>query len=216
LPVLANAQHEAFAKELAAGRAAPEAYAAAGYQPNQAAASWLAGRVKARVDEIRAEANQTAAERLAITQERILKEYARIGFADIRKIVDWVGELVTEEERPDGGNVLVVKNTVSNHVRLKSAGRIDDDIAAAIAEVRHSNAGGLTVKLHPKLPALDALAEHLGISKPARTEQAAANGGPSNTHDLTPLEAGRRIAFTLARARYLQAKLTTKEQGPEK
>src|SRR5688572_20598996 len=77
LPVLANARHEAFARELAAGNAAPEAFAAAGYQPNQAAALRLAGQVKARVDEIRAEANQTVAKRLAITQERILKEYAR-------------------------------------------------------------------------------------------------------------------------------------------
>ena len=201
MPALADPKHEFFARELATGKPVPAAYAAAGYRSSPAAASRLAKTVGARVEEIRAEATQTAADKLAITEERILKEYARIGFADIRKVVDWVGELVTEEDRPDGGSVLVVKNMISNHVRLKSAGGIDDDIAAAIAEVRHSNAGGLSVKLHPKLPALDALADHLGISKPRRAEHSDRNGGPIETPDLSPHEAGRRIAFALARAR---------------
>ena len=200
MPVLADPRHESFATELASGKEVMAAYAAAGFSANQSAASRLAKSVKARVEEIQAEARQTAAGRLAITEERILKEYARIGFADIRKVVDWVGELVTEEERPDGGDILVVKNMISNHVRLKSASGIDDDTAAAISEVRHSNAGGLSVKLHPKLQALDALADHLGISKPQRAEHPGRNDGPTDTFDLSPLEAGRRVAFTLAQA----------------
>lgn len=199
MPVLANAKHEFFATELAAGKAVIAAYVAAGFEENEGAAARLAKKVQARVEEIRTEATRTAADRLAITEERILKEYARIGFADIRKVVSWVGELVTEEERPDGGDILIVKNMVSNHVRLKSASGIDDDIAAAIAEVRHSNAGGLSVKLHPKLPALDALADHLGISKPQRVEHSGQNGGPIETLDLSPYEAGRRVAFAIAR-----------------
>jgi phage terminase small subunit len=201
LPVLANAKHEFFAQELAAGKAAAAAYAAAGFAANECAALRLAQKVNARVEELRAEATRSAADKLAITEERVLRELARIGFADIRKVVDWVGELVTEEDRPDGGDVLVVKNMISNHVRLKSASGIDDDIAAAIAEVRHSNAGGLTVKLHPKLPALDALADHLGISKPQRVEHSGQNGGPVETLDLSPHEAGRRVAFVLAQSR---------------
>ncbi len=201
MPVLANPRHEFFAQELAAGKTMMAAYAAAGYRSSASAASRLAKDVAMRVEELRAETTQKAADEDAITQERILKEYARIAFADIRKVVNWVGELVTEEDRPDGGGVLVVKNMISNHVRLKSASEIDDDIAAAIAEVRHSNAGGLSVKLHPKLPALDALADHLGISKPQRVEHSGQSGGPIETLDLSLHEAGRRIAFALARTR---------------
>lgn len=200
MPVLANPRHEFFAQELAAGKAMMDAYAAAGYRLSAAAAVKLAKDVAMRVEELRAETTQKAADEPAITQGRILKEYARIAFADIRKVVNWVGELVTEEDRPDGGDVLVVKNMISNHVRLKSASEIDDDIAAAIAEVRHSNSGGLSVKLHPKLPALDALADHLGISKPQRDQHSGENGDAIEMLDLSPHEAGRRIAFALARA----------------
>jgi phage terminase small subunit len=143
---------------------------------------------------------RNAADCLAITAERVLKEYARIAFADIRKCVDWVGELVTEEEQPNGSDVLIIKHMVSNHVRLKSAAEIDDDIAAAIAEVRHSNAGGLSVKLYPKLTALDALADHLGIARPPRAEHPDQSENPNETLDPLSYEAARRIAFALERA----------------
>lgn len=55
---LKNARHERFAQELAKGRAAVDAYAAAGYAANRSHASRLVadGNVSARVEELKARA----------------------------------------------------------------------------------------------------------------------------------------------------------------
>ncbi len=80
--------------------------------------------------------------RLGVDAERVIGEYVRIGFADLRKIFDANGNLL--------------------HPRF-----MDDDTAAAIAEVEVSKkAGGETVhkiKRVDKKGALDSLARALGL-----------------------------------------------------
>ena len=56
------------------------------------------------------------------------------------------------------------------------------------------------MKLYPKLAALDALADHLGIARPQRAEPADHDAGAEEAADISPHEAGRRIAFALRRA----------------
>src|SRR5690606_31985621 len=81
-----------------------------------------------------------------ITQERVLKEYARLAFFDIRGIYD------------DNG-------------RLMLPGEMDDDSAAAVSgiDVYEEKLDGMVigqtkkVKLHSKTQALEALGKHLGI-----------------------------------------------------
>jgi phage terminase small subunit len=114
-----------------------------------------------------AEGRKTIAERLGITHEKVLKEYARLAFLDIRKAFDEEGRLLPIHD-------------------------IDDDTAAAIAglEVEHTTAaveveeemegqphGGALkrnrgrevvgqiakLKLSDKKAALDSLAKHLGL-----------------------------------------------------
>ena len=94
-----------------------------------------------------------------------MTELAKIGFADIRKAVEWHGSLIREQDQPDGGDVLVIKEIFSNHVRLVDSDQIDEDTAAAIAEVRQSPTGGLSIKLHDKRAALVDLGKHLGMFK---------------------------------------------------
>lgn len=120
-------------------------------------------RVAARVKALQATREARMHERFEVTKERILAEYAKIGFADIRKAVRWHGSLVQEEDNPDGGDILVIKNIYSNAVGLVSSDELDDDTAMAIAEVSQSPTGGLKVKMHSKLGALDAMAKHLGM-----------------------------------------------------
>jgi len=120
-------------------------------------------KVRARIEEILAERERRMHERFEVTKERILAEYAKIGFADIRKTVRWRGELITEEDNPDGGDTLVIRNIHSNHVELISSDDLDEDTAAAIAEVSQSPTGGLKVKFHDKKAALDSMAKHLGM-----------------------------------------------------
>ncbi|HVC56397.1 MAG TPA: terminase small subunit [Stellaceae bacterium] len=82
------------------------------------------------------------AARLGITPDRILTEYARIAFADLRHIVEWGADGI-EIKRPE---------------------ELSDEDAAAISEiVPGAGSGHSRVKLYDKKAALDAIARHLGM-----------------------------------------------------
>lgn len=115
------------------------------------------------------------------TRTRIVDELAKVAFADIRKAVEWHGDLVREKDNPDGGDVLVIKEIFSNHVRLLDSAQLDGDTAAAIAEVKQSPTGGLSIKFHDKLAALDKLGRALNLFK-ERVEITGKDGSP-----LTPV-----------------------------
>ena len=72
LSALANARHERFAQGLAKGLTGDEAYAAAGYRPNQNNASRLKGKesIRSRVAFLQGE----AAERNAVTVDDIVRQ----------------------------------------------------------------------------------------------------------------------------------------------
>lgn len=91
------------------------------------------------------------AARLGITVERVLVEYARIAFADIRQILTW---------GPDG-------------VALKPPDELGAAEAAAICEIAPgARSGTIRVKFYDKKAALDAIARHLGMfpAAPRRRE----------------------------------------------
>lgn len=163
MPILSNAKHELYAQAVAKGSASSEAYVLAGYSFNEGNASRLKSneKVKARIEEILTE----AAAKCGISVEKVMNELAKIGFSDIRKAVDWSGTLVEEVDNPDGGDVLVIKHLHNSHVRLISAKDIDDETAGAIAEVRQSPTGGLSLKMHDKRAALVDLGKQLGMFK---------------------------------------------------
>jgi phage terminase small subunit len=90
------------------------------------------------------EAQAMRADRLDITAERVLREYARIAFADIRRLLHW---------GPAG-------------VALRPDYTLTDDDAAAIAELSLTVAHGDArprIKLHDKRGALNSIARHLGL-----------------------------------------------------
>lgn len=122
-----------------------EAAIRAGYRPTNAR---YQGQRLMHDPEIANEIRKAMAERArrcGITEERVLKEYARVAFADMRLIADW---------GPDG-------------VWLKESSELDDDAAAAIAllaEVETQRYEGLRVKTFDKRKALEALARILGLN----------------------------------------------------
>jgi phage terminase small subunit len=85
------------------------------------------------------EAMDKRAQRTRVSADKVLQEYARIAFADIRHFTERKGEDLT----------------------IRPPETLDDDDAAAVAEI--SLAGGAKVKLHDKARALFALARHLGL-----------------------------------------------------
>lgn len=173
MPVLPNARHERFAQELAKGSSATDAYTAAGYKGDRTAASRLSSNVniEERVREILAR----GAERAAITEEMVLRELAKIGFSDIRKAIKWQAHVTDMEVDDETGET---RMSVTNQVQIIDSDQIDDDTAAAIAEISQTDRGGLKVKFHDKKGALVDIGKHLGMFV-ERTENININ------HDVT-------------------------------
>jgi len=94
-------------------------------------------------------------ERTEITQDKVLSELAKIGFADIRKAVQWGSDLqVIDQETGE--------TAIANGVSLVDSAKIDSDTAAAISEISQT-AQGIKIKLHDKRAALVDIGRHLGI-----------------------------------------------------
>lgn len=74
MPVLKNPKHERFAQELVKGKSQVEAYAAAGYRPDDGAAARLSGniRVRERVTELQARAAERAEISVATITKRLV------------------------------------------------------------------------------------------------------------------------------------------------
>lgn len=109
-----------------------------------------------------AEAQTKRSERTQITQDRVLAELAKIGFADMRKLLRWTGNLpkMDEDEAEETGEVSI---SVANFVQLFDSDELDDEIAACIAEISQTKDGALKVKLHDKQAALVSIGRHLGM-----------------------------------------------------
>lgn len=130
------------------------------------------------------------ANKLEITSERVLQEYAKLGFADLRKIVDWRVNSDRVLVNQDGEEVTCPEN----FIELTPSADLDDETAAALSEVSMSKDGTLKVKLHDKKGALDSMARHLGMFID-RHEHSGPNNGPLQFEDMTLNEQFRRFSL---------------------
>jgi len=158
-----TAKQRAFVREYLIDLNATQAAIRAGYSSDTAGAIGAENLKKPQIEAAISAAMNLRAERTDITADRVLKELAKIGFADIRKAIRWESALVTEEDNPDGGDIAVIKRIVTNQVQLVSSDDIDDDTAAAISEISQNTNGGIKLKLHDKKAALVDLGRHLGL-----------------------------------------------------
>lgn len=131
-------------------------------------------------------------ERTEITQDMVLRELAKIGFADIRKAVRW-GSTTLQAGVDDEG-----KPTLEAYHGLALVGsdEIDDATAAAISEVSEGREG-LKIKFHDKKGALVDIGRHLGMFKD-RVEHTGKNGGPVEVATLSKEEYKRARQEMLA------------------
>ncbi len=111
--------------------------------------------------------------RTSVTQDRVLRELAKIGFADLRKAVIWRANVTGMVRDDDGSERLAV----TNEVQIVDSAALDDDTAGAIAEISQTDKGGLRVKMHDKKGALEAMGRHLGMFKD-KIEHSGPDGGP--------------------------------------
>lgn len=114
--------------------------------------------------------------RTNITQDQVLRELARIGFVDIRKVVTWTNGAsgFNEDEAEETGEVRI---STANFVMLTPSDQIDAETAAAISEVSQTKDGALKVKMHDKRAALVDLGRHLGMFKD-KVEVTGKDGNP--------------------------------------
>ena len=102
--------------------------------------------------------------RTRITADRVLREYARIAFADVRTFTTPRGEGATD---------------------LKMVSELSDDEAAAVFEIVPAIKGkGLKLKLHDKKQALDALARHLGLFTKGQEEAESPSAAADRAREL--------------------------------
>lgn len=79
------------------------------------------------------------AERTEITADRVIREFAKIAFSNIKDVARW--------------------NASGSFVTLKAMEEVD---GALIAEIGNTE-NGVKIKLHDKMKALEALAKHTGV-----------------------------------------------------
>lgn len=192
-------KQRAFVREYLIDLNATQAAIRAGYSEATAAAIGAENLTKPNIADAIAKAIEDRATRTDITADRVLKELAKIGFADIRKAVSWQSGLITEEDNPDGGDIAVIKTIVTNNVQVIASDEIDDDTASAISEISQTDKGGLKIKFHDKRAALVDIGKHLGMFKD-KIEVTGVNGGPVQVEDKGGYDIARRIAFALAGA----------------
>lgn len=152
MPVLGNAKHERFAQGLAKGLTADDAYVSAGYSRNEGNAGRLNRneQVRARVRELL----EASAEKVGITQERVLAELGKIGFSDIRKVFTEDGSAIlpmSDWDDDTAGAVASIK------VVARPVGK-DDDGKTIIEHVHE-------FKVWDKRAALVDIGKHLGMFK---------------------------------------------------
>lgn len=125
---------------------ATQAAIRAGYSAKTA--EWIGPQLlgKTHVSEVIRDRQQARADRTEITQDRVLKELARIAFGDPRKVMTW---------GPHG-------------VTLIDSKTLTDDEAAMVSEASETqslNGGSIKMKLNDRLKALEMLGRHLGMFK---------------------------------------------------
>lgn len=140
-------KQQRFVEEYMVDLNATQAAIRAGYSRNTAHSIGAENLIKPEIQEAIQDQKKKLSEKTSITAERILKEYEKIAFSDVRNVLT-----------VDGG--------------LRDASEWDDDTAGAVASVKsmevHSPEGekigtNREVKMYDKLRALEALGKHIGI-----------------------------------------------------
>ena len=126
-----------FASEYLIDLNATQAAIRAGYKGSYARRAGFVLLRKPAVADLVAQGMAARAQRTEIDADRVMREYAKLAFADIAKLATWG----------------------KKGVELREHTEISADDTAAIVELSR----GGKIKIHDKRAALDALARHLGV-----------------------------------------------------
>lgn len=149
-----------FADEYLVDLNATRAYKEAGYSVKSDNAAAVEGYKLLRnpkVDCYIKDKMKAREKRTEITQDRVLKELAKIGFADIKDFLAFrTAKTVVERDKETGEPII----DYSQIIEMRDSDDVDGSI---IQEVSLNSKGVFTFKLYDKLAALDKLGKHLGM-----------------------------------------------------
>jgi len=147
----------------------------------RASAAVMASRLLSdeRIIDRIAELKEESIDRLELSADRVLQEFARVGFSDIRKIFTEKGHLrdITSIDTITAGAISSVE------VVAKPTKNEDGEY-----EVEHIH----KIRMAPKVSALDSLAKHFGLTK-ERLELSGPDDGPVETitTEMSPEQAAQ-------------------------
>lgn len=155
-----------FVEEYLVDLNATQAAIRAGYSEKTAEVIGYENLRKPQISEVIAQRMADRAQRTEITQDKVLRELAKIGFSDIRRAVGWGASVAeADSDEPTPGSVWLIPSE-----------QIDAETSAAISEVSQT-AQGIKIKLHDKRAALVDIGRHLGMFKD-KIEHTGPDGGP--------------------------------------
>ena len=140
---------------------ATEAYKRAGYKASGNSAEAAAARmlrnvkVKSYIDK----RQKDLAQKTGITQERVVEELARIGFAKLTNFVEYRTEKTIVGRDEETGEPIIGYDVLTD---VKDSKEVDGSV---ISEISRGRDGTFKFKLHDKVKALDMIARHLGMYK---------------------------------------------------
>jgi phage terminase small subunit len=120
--------------------------------------------ILARLEELRTAVAAVVVEKTGIDEARIVNEVARVAFSRADQVASWAPEVVETIDEDEERGIVTITRTIHNRVTLVASDKMSEDAMAAIAAVSLTANGTLSVKMHPKIPALVALMERF---KPA-------------------------------------------------
>lgn len=150
-----NVKQKRFVDEYLIDLNATQAAIRAGYSKKRASEIGYQLLQKTTVQESIQKSMDDRANRTQITADRVLQEYAKIGFADIKDFLSFRTAQTVVDRDKEGKPVI----DYASIIELKDSEQVD---GAVISEVSLKD-GSLKFKLHDKKGALDSIARHLGM-----------------------------------------------------
>ncbi|WP_312907243.1 terminase small subunit [Tissierella praeacuta] len=144
---------------------ATRAYKAAGYRVKSDNAAGVEGHKLLRnpkIDLYLKEKMKEREKRTEITQDKVLKELAKIGFANATDYARVVEREYIEQVKDEKGNIISEIPKTYKTVELEVTDKLDTDKQAAIAGIKQGT-NGIEVKLNDKVKALELIGRHLGM-----------------------------------------------------
>ncbi|MBS7531838.1 terminase small subunit [Hazenella sp. IB182353] len=153
-------KQQAFVKEYLIDLNATQAAIRAGYSKKTAEAtgSRLLRNVKVQTAIQKALGEREA--RTEVTADMVLKQWAKIAFADIKDVVTWEHEDVMIKRDKKTGEP-VMENLLT--IDLKPSDEVDGTILSEVSETIMKDGRKVTVKMNDRMRALEMLGRHLGM-----------------------------------------------------